>query len=75
MTCVCELAGTEGQVHARAADPRGVVAIDGSDSALGEIFWAEATRSIATSEPAGGERSRDAGPGDDNTRVRHYAGT
>src|SRR6267142_430005 len=38
MRCVRELARTEGQVHAGAADPRGVAAVRGRDSAVAKFF-------------------------------------
>jgi hypothetical protein len=73
MRCIRELAGTEGQVHAGAADSCGVVVVHGRDSAVGEVLCAEATDPMAACEPAGPNGSCDAGPGD-AFRDKHAAG-
>src|SRR6266850_1437974 len=73
MRCVRELARTEGQVHAGAADTGGVAAVRGRDSAVGKVFWAEAANSFATNKPASADGSRNAGPG--GVRCEHTAGT
>src|SRR6266851_3556763 len=73
MRCVRELARTEGQVHAGAADTRGVAAVRGRDSAVGKVFWAEAACPIAASQPAGPDGSGDAGPGELDASVRRNA--
>src|SRR5215471_13500483 len=52
MRCILERSGTKGQVHAGAANHRGIAALDGRDYAVGKIFRTEAARAIAASEPA-----------------------
>src|SRR5216684_880533 len=73
MRCVRELAGTEGQVHAGAADPRGVAAVRGRDSAVGKVLWAEAACPSSASQPPGPDGSRNPGPGELDTCGSHSA--
>src|SRR6267143_531893 len=73
MRCVRELARTEGQVHAGAADTRGVAAVRGRDFAVGKVFWTEAANSFAANESASADGSGNPWPGELDTCGCHSA--